>query len=57
LQAIWSRFTPVYERLRKELAEKTIGDPVHLNVSFGVPIADKERVKYGRNIIQFLCYI
>lgn len=44
MEAIWSRFLPSYQFLRQQLAEKAIGDIVHVNVSFGIPIAGVERV-------------
>ena len=44
MEAIWSRFLPSYQFLKQQLAEKTIGDIVHVDVNFGIPIADVDRV-------------
>ncbi|XP_034241151.1 trans-1,2-dihydrobenzene-1,2-diol dehydrogenase-like isoform X2 [Thrips palmi] len=44
MEAIWSRFFPSYEFVRKELSAKAIGDVVQLNVNFGVYL-EAARVK------------
>ncbi|KAK3929948.1 Trans-1,2-dihydrobenzene-1,2-diol dehydrogenase, partial [Frankliniella fusca] len=44
MEAIWSRFFPAYELLRKELSSGAIGKVVQLNADFGVHI-ETARVK------------
>lgn len=44
MEAIWSRFFPSYEFVRKELSAGAIGDVVQLNINFGVFI-EAARVK------------
>lgn len=45
MEAIWSRCFPAYEALRRELDSGTLGDIVQAEVSFGVPIAEIDRLK------------
>ncbi|XP_014283675.1 trans-1,2-dihydrobenzene-1,2-diol dehydrogenase [Halyomorpha halys] len=39
MEALWSRFFPVYNELVELLASKTIGDLVYLSADFGVPVS------------------
>ncbi|XP_059480446.1 trans-1,2-dihydrobenzene-1,2-diol dehydrogenase-like [Neocloeon triangulifer] len=45
MEAVWSRFTPAYNKIREDIANNVIGEPINLNVTFGVPIMGKERLK------------
>jgi len=45
MEAIWSRFFPAYKKLREEIENGGIGDVLQVFVSFGVLIADVDRVK------------
>ncbi|GLH11941.1 Trans-1,2-dihydrobenzene-1,2-diol dehydrogenase [Gryllus bimaculatus] len=45
MEAVWSRCFPAYEALRKELESGKLGDILQVQVVFGLPIADVERVK------------
>ncbi|GIY49183.1 trans-1,2-dihydrobenzene-1,2-diol dehydrogenase [Caerostris darwini] len=44
MEAIWSRFFPAYKCLMELIEKGTIGDIVHVNVNFGIPLLDSERV-------------
>lgn len=44
MEAIWSRFFPSYIRMKEEIAKGTIGEVIQVHVSFGVEIAEVERV-------------
>nr|CAD7457119.1 unnamed protein product [Timema tahoe] len=45
MEAIWSRFFPVYQLLRDELKAGTLGDVLQVNVNFGIPIENVDRIK------------
>lgn len=45
MEAVWSRFSPAYKALEKEIASGKLGDIQFVEVSFGVPIADNVRIK------------
>lgn len=45
MEAVWSRFLPAYEHLMKEVKAGSIGDVLCVNVTFGIPIADVDRIK------------
>lgn len=44
MEAIWSRFFPSYEYVRKQIQSGALGDIVEVNVEFGVEIANIERL-------------
>ncbi|CAG0899031.1 unnamed protein product [Cyprideis torosa] len=44
LDGIWSRFHPGYVQIRKSIAEGEIGEPLRVDVSFGVNMERQERV-------------
>ncbi|XP_054714004.1 trans-1,2-dihydrobenzene-1,2-diol dehydrogenase-like [Uloborus diversus] len=44
MEAIWSRFFPVYKTLKDLLQKGTIGDIVHVDVTFGKPLLHAERL-------------
>ncbi|XP_023946804.2 trans-1,2-dihydrobenzene-1,2-diol dehydrogenase [Bicyclus anynana] len=44
MEAVWSRFSPVYIALEKEIQAGKIGEPQFLDVNFGVPIVTVERL-------------
>nr|CAD7578544.1 unnamed protein product [Timema californicum] len=45
MEAIWSRFFPVYQLLRDELKAGTLGDVLQVIANFGIPIEAVERIK------------
>jgi len=45
MEAVWSRFFPSYKKIKEELAAGTIGDVKQVLVTFGVKIAEKDRLK------------
>nr|BAN20282.1 dimeric dihydrodiol dehydrogenase [Riptortus pedestris] len=45
MEAVWSRCFPLYDELRKLLAEKVIGDVLYVRVDFGLQISDIPRIK------------
>nr|CAD7449888.1 unnamed protein product [Timema bartmani] len=57
MEAIWSRFFPVYQLLRDELKAGTLGDVLQVNVNFGIPIENVDRIKQPeeRNKMSHLC--
>lgn len=56
MEALWSRCTPIYEKLRQELAAGTIGKIRQVMVNFGVVI-NVERVRYKTNELATRCYV
>ncbi|XP_013420787.1 trans-1,2-dihydrobenzene-1,2-diol dehydrogenase-like isoform X2 [Lingula anatina] len=44
MEAIWSRFLPGYEQIRKEIAEQNIGEVRFVQASFGQTISHLERI-------------
>ncbi|XP_014211051.1 trans-1,2-dihydrobenzene-1,2-diol dehydrogenase [Copidosoma floridanum] len=44
MEAIWSRCFPAYDTLRREIAEKSIGDVKQVIVSFGFNLRDIDRL-------------
>ena len=44
MEAIWSRFFPAYDLLRKELSCQSVGEVVQLQANFGV-FLEAARVK------------
>ena len=44
-QGLWSRFTPGYNLVRKELAEKTLGDVKLVRTELCIPYLHVERFK------------
>nr|CAD7435799.1 unnamed protein product [Timema monikensis] len=45
MEAIWSRFFPVYQLLRDELKAGTLGDVLQVIANFGIPIENVDRIK------------
>jgi len=45
MEAIWSRFFPVYQELRKQLDNGSMGDVLQVVVTFGVLISEVDRLK------------
>jgi len=45
MEAIWSRSFPSYKRLKQEIANGSIGEVKQVLVTFGVPIANVDRLK------------
>lgn len=44
MEAMWSRFTPAYQKVREELKNGTIGTVLNVQVNFGIPISNIERI-------------
>ena len=44
-QAVWSRFFPAYDKLREELAKKTIGDIKYVSASLGLNVIEHMKHK------------
>ena len=44
-QGLWSRFFPVYDELRKELEEKTVGKVNFVSVNFGANLKWLDRLQ------------
>lgn len=44
MEAIWSRFNPIYSKIRDEISSGKIGTPYLVQVDFGVKLDNKERV-------------
>lgn len=44
MEAYWSRFFPVYEHLRQEIAKGNLGKVIQVNSTFGIKIEDVPRV-------------
>ncbi|HKK44717.1 MAG TPA: Gfo/Idh/MocA family oxidoreductase [Balneolaceae bacterium] len=48
MEAMWSRFIPVYLKVKALLRQKAIGDAVFLNATFGHPIPyNQDRFRYS----------
>ena len=45
MEGLWSRFNPIYDKLKKEVAAGTVGEIQQVIVHFGCKI-DAERVTY-----------
>lgn len=41
---MWSRFTPAYQKVLEELRIGTIGTVLSIQVNFGLPISNIERI-------------
>ena len=51
MEAVWSRCFPAYEAVKRELEAATLGEVLQVIVSFGVVIADIDRVKYVCHVL------
>uniref|UniRef100_A0A1B6CSQ0 Trans-1,2-dihydrobenzene-1,2-diol dehydrogenase n=2 Tax=Clastoptera arizonana TaxID=38151 RepID=A0A1B6CSQ0_9HEMI len=45
MEALWTRYFPVYEELKQHLAAGTIGDVLQVDTSFGVKISTVDRLR------------
>lgn len=45
MEAVWSRFFPTYAALEQSIKKGNIGDPVFVEVNFGVPIETVDRLR------------
>ncbi len=45
MEAIWSRFFPVYQELKKRIDSGSLGDVLQVVVTFGVLISEVDRLK------------
>ncbi|KAL0851002.1 hypothetical protein ABMA28_006895 [Loxostege sticticalis] len=45
MEAVWSRFSPVYHALEKEIQDGKLGEVKHVEVNFGIPIEKNERIR------------
>ncbi|XP_064650183.1 trans-1,2-dihydrobenzene-1,2-diol dehydrogenase-like [Lineus longissimus] len=68
MEGIWSRFFPIYTKIREEVTNGTIGDAMHVSVKFMHKIAWKPRMSdkaqgggcvlnYGLYAIQFVLWV
>lgn len=44
MEALWSRFTPAYQKVHEELENGTIGTVLNVQANFGIPISNIERL-------------
>lgn len=44
MEAMWSRFTPAYQKVLVELEKGCIGTVLNVQVNFGTPISNIERL-------------
>ena len=51
MEAMWSRCFPAYEAVKKELEAAALGEVLQVIASFGVVIADVDRVKYVCHVL------
>lgn len=47
MEAVWSRCSPAYLALEKEINSGTLGDIKLVEVNYGLPIVNIERLRYG----------
>lgn len=45
MEAMWSRFFPLYKQLRNQIDSGVIGDVAFINVQFGFPIQHTDRIR------------
>lgn len=45
MEAVWSRFSPTYIALEKEINSGKLGDVMFVEVNFGVPIVTVDRLR------------
>jgi predicted dehydrogenase len=44
MEAMWSRFTPAYQKVLEEIQNGAIGAVLKVQANFGVPISNIERI-------------
>lgn len=44
MEAMWSRFTPAYQKVIEEIQNGTIGEVINIQANFGLPISNIERI-------------
>lgn len=44
MEAMWSRFTPAYQKVLEEIKNGAIGTILYVQANFGIPISDIERI-------------
>jgi len=44
MEAMWSRFTPAYQKVLEEIQNGTIGTVLNVHVSLGKPLSSIERI-------------
>ncbi|XP_049875503.1 trans-1,2-dihydrobenzene-1,2-diol dehydrogenase-like [Pectinophora gossypiella] len=68
MEAVWSRFSPAYKALERDINDGKIGDVLFVEVNFGVPIAAVDRLRLkelggsavldlGVYVLQFAQYV
>lgn len=45
MEAVWSRFSPAYIALEKEIQSGKLGDPKFVEVNFGAPLVTVDRLR------------
>lgn len=48
MEGVWSRFFPIYSRVKEEIAKGTIGDVMSVQVSMGFAVHERDRTKFRR---------
>lgn len=54
MEAVWSRFAPCYIALEKEIQSGKLGDIQFVEVNFGVPIENVDRLRYVFTVNTYL---
>jgi len=44
MEAMWSRFTPAYQKVVEEVQNGTIGTVLHVQANLGIQISNIERI-------------
>jgi len=44
MEAMWSRFTPAYQKVRDEIQSGTIGTVINIQANLGKPLSSIERI-------------
>lgn len=44
MEAMWSRFTPAYQKILEEIQNGTIGTVLNVQASLGKPLSSIERI-------------
>lgn len=53
MEAIWSRLFPAYQYIRRQIQSGVLGVVKEVDVEFGFPIADVERLAYVAHFMRF----
>lgn len=53
MEAMWSRFTPAYQKVLEEIKSGTIGTVLNVQANFGIPISNVERIWYNNIMLLY----